>query len=40
VKVHHILFLLWIIVFAGWAMNQFAAYNRRTEKQRKRLPDA
>ena len=27
-KVHHILFLVWGIVFAGWLMRQFAEYNR------------
>lgn len=36
-KVHHIIFLLWLIVFAGWAMKQFARYNEREEKARKRL---
>ena len=37
VKVHHIIFLLWLIVFAGWAIKQFARYNEREEKARKRL---
>jgi hypothetical protein len=37
VKVHHILFLLWIVVFAGWAMKQIARHNEREEKARKRL---
>jgi hypothetical protein len=28
-KVHHILFLLWLIVFVGWAAKQFKDHNRR-----------
>jgi hypothetical protein len=27
VKVHHILFIVWGIVFAGWLVRQFSAYN-------------
>ena len=30
-KVHHILFLAWIIVFAFWAARQVAAANKRRE---------
>jgi hypothetical protein len=32
VKVHHILFILWVIVFAFWAVRQFREYNDRTDK--------
>lgn len=28
-KVHHILFLLWIIVFTGWVIKEVKAHNRR-----------
>jgi hypothetical protein len=28
-KVHHVLFLLWIIVFVGWAIKEMKAHNRR-----------
>jgi hypothetical protein len=31
-KVHHILFILWVIVFAGWLARQFREHNRRTDK--------
>ena len=30
-KVHHILFILWAIVFAFWAVRQFSASNKRNE---------
>jgi flagellar biogenesis protein FliO len=36
-KVHHILFLLWIIVFAGWLAKQFSDSNKRLEKRQKAL---
>jgi len=32
VKVHHILFILWGIVFAFWLAKQFAASNKRNER--------
>lgn len=32
-KVHEILFVAWVIVFAFWAARQVAAANRRREKQ-------
>jgi hypothetical protein len=28
-KVHHVIFIVWAIVFAGWAVSQFKDYNRR-----------
>jgi hypothetical protein len=28
-KVHHILFLLWLVVFTGWAIKEVRAHNRR-----------
>jgi positive regulator of sigma E activity len=31
VKVHHILFILWGIVFAFWLVKQFAESNKRNE---------
>jgi flagellar biogenesis protein FliO len=34
-KVHHILFLLWIIVFAGWLVKQFSDANKRLDDQDK-----
>jgi len=30
-KVHHILFIAWIIVFAFWLAGQFKDYNRRKD---------
>ncbi len=32
-KVATILFLLWIVVFAMWAMKQMSEHNRRIEKK-------
>ena len=32
-KVHYILFLLWIIVFLFWAVRQVSAYNKRTDQE-------
>lgn len=32
-KVHEILFIAWIIVFAFWAVRQVSAANRRRERQ-------
>jgi positive regulator of sigma E activity len=32
VKVHHILFILWGIVFAFWLAKQFSDHNKRTDK--------
>ncbi len=34
-KVQGILFLLWVIVFAFWMLNQFNAAHRRAEEQKK-----
>jgi hypothetical protein len=31
-KVHELLFLIWVIVFALWLFRQFAAYNRRRDE--------
>jgi hypothetical protein len=31
VKVHHILFIIWGIVFAFWLVKQFSDHNRRSE---------
>jgi hypothetical protein len=31
VKVHHILFIIWGIVFAFWLVRQFSAANKRLE---------
>jgi hypothetical protein len=31
VKVHHILFIAWVIVFAFWLARQFKAYNKRKD---------
>jgi hypothetical protein len=33
VKVHHILFLVWIIVFAFWMTKQFSDYNKKKERE-------
>lgn len=30
-KVHHLLFLIWGVVFVFWMARQFAAHNRRKE---------
>lgn len=30
-KVHHVIFLLWGVVFVFWLARQFADYNRRKE---------
>ena len=32
-KVHHILFLLWFIVFIGWLMKQFNDSNKRNDNK-------
>lgn len=32
-KVHHILFILWIVVFAGWMAKQFSDANKRNDKK-------
>jgi hypothetical protein len=32
-KVHHILFLLWIVVFAGWMAKQFSDSNKRNDRK-------
>jgi len=32
-KVHEILFIAWIIVFAFWLARQFAASNKRRERE-------
>ena len=31
-KVHHILFLIWGIVFVFWLVKQFSDHNKRTDK--------
>jgi hypothetical protein len=31
VKVHHILFIIWGIVFAFWLVKQFSDHNKRSE---------
>jgi hypothetical protein len=31
-KVHHLLFLAWIIVFAFWLFRQFARSNRKYDR--------
>ena len=38
-KVHHIILLLWVIVFAFWAFNQVAESNRRRDRQLRRTND-
>jgi hypothetical protein len=35
-KVHHIILLLWVIVFAFWAFNQVAESNRRKDRELRR----
>lgn len=32
-KVHHILFIVWAIVFAFWMARQFKEYNQRKDKK-------
>lgn len=32
-EVHHILLLLWVIVFAFWFVKQMAASNRKMDKK-------
>lgn len=32
-KVYHLLFLVWVIVFAFWLFRQFARSNRRYDKR-------
>jgi flagellar biogenesis protein FliO len=32
-KVHHILFLLWFVVFVGWLMKQFSDRNKRNDNK-------
>jgi hypothetical protein len=32
VEVYQILLLMWVVVFGWWAMRQFAAHNKRTDK--------
>jgi len=34
VKVHHILFIVWGIVFAFWLARQFSAANKRNEEDK------
>jgi hypothetical protein len=34
-KVHHLLFIAWLIVFAFWLARQFARYNQKVEQKRK-----
>jgi hypothetical protein len=34
-KVQGVLFLLWVIMFAFWLLNQFNAAHRRAEKEKK-----
>ena len=36
-KVHHVILLVWAIVFAAWLMKQFSDANRRAERTRKQL---
>lgn len=31
-KVYHIIFIIWAIVFAFWVVKQFQAHNRRTDR--------
>jgi hypothetical protein len=38
-KVHHIILILWVIVFAFWAVNQVAESNRRRDRQLRRTND-
>jgi hypothetical protein len=33
-KVHHILFIGWFILFAFWIAKQFGEHNRRKEKRK------
>lgn len=32
-KVHHIIFIIWAIVFAFWVVRQFAQYNKDRERK-------
>lgn len=32
VPVHHILLILWVVVFAFWLGRQFSEYNRRRDR--------
>jgi hypothetical protein len=32
-KVHHILFIVWGVVFAMWLLRQFANYNKEKDGQ-------
>jgi hypothetical protein len=34
VKVHHIIFIIWGIVFAYWLVGQFGRYNKNKETRR------
>lgn len=34
-KVHEILFVLWVVVFAFWLFKQFARSNRKYDSKRK-----
>jgi flagellar biogenesis protein FliO len=36
VKVHHIILLVWFIIFAGWLVRQFSEHNKRLEDQQKK----
>lgn len=38
-KVHHIILLLWVIVFVFWAVKQVAESNRRKERELRRTND-
>lgn len=31
-EVHEILFIAWVVVFAFWLAKQFAAHNKRTDR--------
>jgi tryptophan-rich sensory protein len=32
VKIHHILLIVWTVVFAMWAYKQVVAYNKKTDR--------
>jgi positive regulator of sigma E activity len=32
-KVHHILFIIWGVIFAFWLVGQFSRYNRERERK-------
>jgi positive regulator of sigma E activity len=36
-KVHHLLFIAWLIVFAFWLARQFSRSNRKHEQQKRRM---